>query len=237
VTTAVSHRVAQTLVDMGVPAARVQVIPNGVDVDALGPHLRTRRAVLRRSLGIDEETFFWFAAGRMEAPKDYPNLLAAMALLSKASTPLKLAIAGQGPLLDEIRGLVTALGLDGVVSLLGLRDDVPACMAAADATVLASAWEGLPTVALETLAVETPIVSTDVGGVREIVEHGRSGFIVPPRNPESLAAAMSAMMACSETARRQMGASGRKHIESNFALDRVLGCWSGLLNDLVGAVA
>jgi len=140
-------------------------------------------------------------------------------------------------LLDEIRGRVTALRLDGIVSLLGLRDDVPACMAAADATVLASAWEGLPTVALESLAVETPIVCTDVGGACEIVENGRSGFVVPPRNPEALAIAMSAMMAASEEERRQMGAFGRKHIEHNFALDRVLGCWSGLLNDLVGAVA
>jgi glycosyltransferase involved in cell wall biosynthesis len=237
VTTAVSHRVAQTLVDMGVPATRVQVIPNGVDVHALGPHLRAQRAALRRALGIDEDVFFWFAAGRMEAPKDYPNLLAAMALLSNESTPVRLAIAGQGPLLDEIRGHVMALGLDRVVSLLGLRDDVPACMAAADATVLASAWEGLPTVVLESLAVETPIVCTDVGGVREIVEHGLSGFVVPPRNPEGLAAAMSAMMASPETQRRQMGVFGRKHIERNFALDRVVGCWSGLLNDLVGAVA
>ena len=72
-----------------------------------------------------------------------------------------------------------------VVSLLGLRDDVPACMAAADATVLASAWEGLPTVVIESLAVETPIVCTDVGGVREIVENGRSGFVVPSREPRS----------------------------------------------------
>src|SRR5206468_8609990 len=127
-----------------------------------------------------EDTFFWFAAGRLEEPKDYPNLLAAMALLSKESRPVKLAIAGQGPLLDEIRGRVTALRLDGIVSLLGLRDDVPACMAAADATVLASAWEGLPTVALESLAVETPIACTDVGGACEIVENGHSGFVGPP---------------------------------------------------------
>ena len=237
VTTAVSHRVARTLVDMGVPATRVHVIPNGVDVRALGPHLAAQRVGLRRSLGIGDDAFFWFAAGRMEAPKDYPNLLAAMALLSKESPPVRLAIAGQGPLFDEIRGRVTALQLDGVVSLLGMRDDVPACMAAADATVLASAWEGLPTVALESLAVETPMVCTDVGGVREIVEDGRSGFIVPSRNPEALATAMTAMMACSKNERRQMGSFGRKRIEHNFALDRVLGCWSGLLNDLVGAVA
>lgn len=237
VTTAVSHRVAQTLVDMGIPSARVQVIPNGVDVQAVGPHLRAERAALRRSLGIDEKAFLWLAAGRLEAPKDYPNLLAAMALLSKESSRVSLAIAGQGPLRDEILERIAALRLDGMISLLGFRDDVPACMAAADATVLASAWEGLPTVAIESLAVATPIVCTDVAGVREIVEDGRSGFVVPSRNPEALAGAMSAMLACSEEQRRQMGAAGRQHIEDNFALDRVLGRWSGLLNKLVSEVA
>jgi glycosyltransferase involved in cell wall biosynthesis len=237
VTTAVSDRVAQTLVDMGVPSTRVQVIPNGIDIHAVGPHLRTERAALRRSLGINEHDFFWLAAGRFEAPKDYPNLLAAMALLSKKSPSVRLAIAGQGPLRDETRDRVAALQLDGVVTLLGLRDDVPACMAAADATVLASAWEGLPTVVIESLAVATPIVCTDVGGVREIVADGRSGFIVPSRNPEALATAMSAMMACSETERRQMGAVGRRHIEENFSLDLVIGRWSGLLNELVRAAA
>jgi glycosyltransferase involved in cell wall biosynthesis len=237
VTTAVSHPVARTLVEMGVPSARVQVIPNGVDVLAVGPHLRVGRAALRRSIGVGDHEFLWVAAGRLETPKDYPNLLAAMAALSTGPTPVRLAIAGQGPLREEIRRQVAALRLDGVVSLLGLRDDVPACMAAADATVLASAWEGLPTVAIESLAVETPIVCTDVGGVREIVEDGRSGFVAPPRNSDALASAMAAMMACSEERRRQMGAAGRKHIEDQFALDHVLGCWSGLLNDLVGAVA
>ena len=182
-------------------------------------------------------TFSGLPPAASRAPKDYPNLLAAMALLSKKSPPVRLAIAGQGPLRDETRDRVAALELDGVVTLLGLRDDVPACMAAADATVLASAWEGMPTVVIESLAVETPIVCTDVGGVREIVADGRSGFIVPSRNPEALATAMSAMMACSEKERRQMGAFGRQHIEDNFSLDLVVGRWSGLLNELVRAAA
>lgn len=237
VTTAVSGRVARTLVEMGVAAARVRVIPNGVDVHAVGPHLRTKRAALRRSLGISDGEFLWLAAGRFEVPKDYPNLLTAMALLSTQKSPARLVIAGDGPLRGQIRDRVAALRLEGVVSLAGLRDDVPACMAAADATVLASAWEGLPTVVIESLAVGTPVVCTDVGGVREIVTDGRSGLVVPPQNAEALAASMSTMMARSEDERRQMGVIGRRHIEENFSLDGVLGRWSGLLNELVEAAA
>jgi glycosyltransferase involved in cell wall biosynthesis len=234
VTTTNSHMVARKLVDTRAASrGRVRVIPNGLDLKAVGPHLRSERAAIRESLGVREDDFLWLAAGRFEEPKDYPNLLAAVALLAKSSAPLKLAIAGAGPLQDAVRNQVAALGLGHAVSLLGQRDDVTACMAAADATVLASAWESSPNVVIESLAVGTPVVCTDVGGVREIVLHGGSGLIVQPRDPVALAGAMSTLMDCSENARRQMGAVGRKHIEDNFALDRFLGSWSGLLNQLV----
>jgi len=234
VTTTNSYAVARKLVDAGAASkGRVRVIPNGLDLEAVGPHLRRERAAIRESLGVGEKDFLWVAAGRFEEPKDYPNLLTAVALLAKSSTPLKLAIAGHGPLQDAVRNEVAALGLGDSVSLLGQRDDVTACMAAADATVLASAWESSPNVVIESLAVGTPVVCTDVGGVREIVLHGSSGLIVQPRDSAALAVAMSTLMGCSEHERRRMGAVGRKHIEDNFALDRFLGNWSGLLNELV----
>ena len=237
ITTAVSHRMAHQLVDLGAASSRVRVMPNGIDMQALGPHLRSGREALRRALGVRENEFLWLAVGRLEEPKDYPNLFAAAALLATGSPRVKLAIAGEGPLRDALHEKVTALGLDGVVSFLGHRGDVPSCMAAADATVLASAWEGLPNVLIESLAVGTPLVCTDVGGAREIVQDGRSGFIVPPQNPGSLAAAMTALMARTDEQRRRMGAAGRKHVELHFALDQVLARWSGLFDELLSAAA
>jgi glycosyltransferase involved in cell wall biosynthesis len=236
VTTTNSESVARKLVEAGaISRRRVRVIPNGLDVQSVSPALRTGRSALRRSLGVEETDFFWFAAGGLDSPKDYPNLLAAMALLAKTSPSIRLAVAGQGPLLGGLRERVVSLGLRSVVSFLGLREDVPACMAAADGTVLASAWEGLPNVVIESLAVGTPVVCTDVGGAREVVEHGHSGFVVPPQNPEALAAAMSALMACPETRRQQMGAAGRRHVEQHFALDSILLRWSGLFEELLSA--
>jgi len=234
VTTTNSESVARRLVDEGaISRGRIRVIPNGLDVQTVSPALRAGRSALRRSLGVEDTDFFWFAAGSLEAPKDYPNLLEAMALLAKTPTPIKLAVAGQGSLLGSLRERVVSLGLEPVVSFLGLREDVPACMAAADGTVLASAWEGLPNVVIESLAVGTPVVCTDVGGAREVVEHGRSGFVVPPQNPQALAAAMSALMATPEAQRQQLGAAGRRHVEKNFALDSVLTRWSGLFEELL----
>jgi glycosyltransferase involved in cell wall biosynthesis len=237
VTTAVSHRMAQKLIDLGAASSRVRVIPNGIDMQAVGPHLRTGRSALRGALGVREHEFLWLAVGRLDEPKDYPNLFAATTLLAKASLRVKLAIAGEGPLRDALRDHVTALRLDEVVSFLGHRGDVPSCMAAADATVLASAWEGLPNVLIESLAVGTPVVCTDVGGAREVVQDGRSGFIVPRQNPEALAAAMSALMVRTDKQRSRMGATGRRHVELHFALDQVLARWSGLFDELLSGAA
>jgi glycosyltransferase involved in cell wall biosynthesis len=236
VTTTNSESVARKLVEAGaISGRRVRVIPNGLDVQTVSPALRQGRLALRRSLGVAETDFFWFAAGGLDAPKDYPNLLVAMALLAKMPPSIRLAVAGQGPLLGTLRERVASLGLESVVSFLGLREDVPACMAAADGTVLASAWEGLPNVVIESLAVGTPVVCTDVGGAREVVEHGRSGFVVPSQNPEALAAAMSALMTCPDAQRQQMGEAGRRHVEEHFALDSILTRWSGLFEELLSA--
>ena len=237
VTTTNSHAVARKLVAVGAASSqRVRVIPNGLDLDAVGLHLRQERTALRRSLGVEDSDFFWFAAGNLREPKDYPNLLGATARLVKDAPPMKLAIAGAGPQLAELREQADALGLGGVVSFLGRREDVPSCMAAADATVLASAWESSPNVVIESLAVGTPVVCTDVGGVREIVQDGRSGFIVPPRSAAALAAAMATMMD-PPTPRAGMGLAGRKHVEENFALDHVVGRWSDLFTELLSAPA
>jgi glycosyltransferase involved in cell wall biosynthesis len=236
VTTTNSESVARKLVDAGaISRRRIRVIPNGLDVQSVSPALREGRATLRRSLGIEGSDFFWFAAGGLEAPKDYPNLLAAMARLAKTRAPLKLAVAGKGPLLGMLRDRAASLGLESIVSFLGVREDVPACLAAADGTVLASAWEGLPNIIIESLAVGTPVVCTDVGGAREVVADGRSGFVVAPGDPGVLAAAMAKLMACSEQQRHGMGAAGRTHVERTFALDSMLTRWSGLFEELLDA--
>jgi len=238
VTTTNSERVAEKLVHAGaVSPLRMRVIPNGLDLRALGPHLRENRLALRRSFGVGDDEFLWVAAGRLEEPKDYPNLLSAVRVICDQRQPLRLAIAGQGPLVAQIRSQIATLSLTRQVVLLGLRDDAAACMAAADATVLASAWEGSPNAVIESLAVGTPVVCTDVGGVREIVSDGRTGFIVPSRNPHALAAAMTTLMARSTDERQAMGAAGRAHVEARFALERVVDRWSELFDGLLEEVA
>ncbi len=108
---------------------------------------------------------------------------------------------------------VQALAADlGVASVrwLGLRRDMPALLDAADGFVLASAWEGMPLAVGEAMAMEKPVVATDVGGVRELV--GEAGVIVPAKSPESLAEAMLEMMRRTGEERRKLGLAARERI-------------------------
>jgi glycosyltransferase involved in cell wall biosynthesis len=120
--------------------------------------------------------------------------------------------------------------VDGV-SWLGLRRDLPALLDAADGFVLASAWEGMPLAVGEAMAMEKPVVATDVGGVRELV--GDAGVIAPPRDSNTLARAMIDVMQRSKEARSALGNSARMRIQSNFSMDARADDWEALYQSIL----
>jgi glycosyltransferase involved in cell wall biosynthesis len=123
------------------------------------------------------------------------------------------------------------MALSGRVGWLGLRDDVPDLLAASDAFVLSSRWEGSPNVVLEALAAGVPVAATDVGGVRELVHDGRSGFLVPPGDVAALAGAMDRLMTLSSEERRRMGQRGRHAVRQRHDASVVLEQWRRLLSE------
>ena len=228
VTSTNSHAVSKSLVGRGIVAAsKMKVIPNALIAPRSVPD-GPESSRLREKLGLEPGEFFWLAVGRIESPKDYPGLIRAYARM-KPFIPSRLLIAGDGPLRAEVQELIDHSKLGDRVTLLGFRTDVVALLHAADGVVLSSAHEGLPNAIMEALAAGTPVVATDVGGVRELVEDGASGFIVPPRQPERLAEGLERLMSLSAGERSAMGRVGRRHIEENFALDHVLDEWEALL--------
>ena len=169
VTVTNSLRAADTLRASGtVRAAALEVIPNGVDLtmfDALSP------TPLRETLGLDDDTFLYLGVGRLSAQKDWATLISAIARYD--GPPAHWAIAGEG---EDLEALTRQSERDGVsdrISFLGIRDDVPGLIAACDALVLSSVYEGLPNVVLEAMAVGRPVVATNVGGSPELVGPGR----------------------------------------------------------------
>jgi glycosyltransferase involved in cell wall biosynthesis len=230
-TTQVSQAGLERYIQVGaVPRHKIRYIPNGVDTERFKPNLKDRLKV-RKELGVDG--FAWLAVGRFDPPKDYPNMLQAFARVVRERSHTTLLIAGDGPLRKAMESMALDLGISGYVRFLGIRRDVSQLMNAADAYVMSSSWEGMPMVLLEASATGLPIVATDVGGNREVVLDGITGFLVPPRNPEALAEAMLRMMDLPEEKRREMGKAAHKHIEENFSLDRVVDMWEALYKELL----
>lgn len=229
-TTNVSEAAAARYIRVGaVPARKLKMVPNGVQLEAYRTCPETRMN-LRTDLGLGDR-FAWLAVGRLEAQKDYPNLLTAMARLRNEHHVL--LIAGDGPLRQPIGRLAAELGISEKVRFLGIRKDIPKLMAAADAYVMSSAWEGLPMVLLEASASALPIVSTAVGGNSEIVHDGVNGFLVPANNSEALAEAMRRMENVPPESRRTMGAAGRDHVAKHYGLSAVVDQWEEIYQSLL----
>ncbi|MEO8089903.1 MAG: glycosyltransferase [Gemmatimonadales bacterium] len=226
-----SQQVADSLMSRGLLSRRkLTVIPNGVDNAALTAST-DERARTREELGLAPTDFLWLAIGRLWEQKDYPTLLRAFHGLRSPSA--RLAIAGRGPLLEDLRLQAGQLGIGKQVMLLGVRHDVGALLGAADALVLSSAWEGMPNVVMEALAAAKPVVATQVGGVAELVQPGRSGFLAPPGDADALSRAMGELMSLPADQRRQMGLHGRDHIAAHYGLATMAERWTALYEYLM----
>jgi len=231
-TTAVSHAAAHRFIELkAVPQRKISVLANAIDLSEFTPdHVRRAETRTRMSAGGN---FIWLAAGRLSPAKDYPTLLRAFAQLRASNPSARLWIAGQGTSgeLAALEAAAASLNLTDQVSWLGLRRDLPALLDAADAFVLSSAWEGMPLVVAEAMAMEKPVVATDVGGVGELV--AETGAIVPPQSAASLAEAMQTVMQQSVDLRRAQGHAARLRIQQHFNLERRSDEWEAFYQSLL----
>jgi glycosyltransferase involved in cell wall biosynthesis len=186
---AVSRGAADDLArSTGLRRELVQVVYNPVITP--GMLAQARRAPEHPWFAKDQPSVI-LGAGRLTAQKDFRSLVRAFAAV-RATRPVRLMILGEGEERPALEALARELGVSDDVSLPGFRPDAIACMASAALFVLSSAWEGLPTVLIEALAVGTPVVSTDCpSGPREILQDGRLGALVPVGNVAALSRAMS----------------------------------------------
>lgn len=229
-TTAVSQAAAERFVCMGaVSQARMRVLTNGIDVAEFTP-TPLRRKTTRAAMLADGE-FVWLTAGRLTAAKDVPNLLRAFALVVASDPRALLWIAGQGEDEAALRDLAQSLGLEERLRWLGLRRDLPALLDAADGFALGSAWEGMPLVLGEAMAMEKPVAATGVGGVRELV--GVAGCVVEAQQPRALADAMLGLMQLGPDELQQVGRMARQRIESSFSIEARVAAWEQLFWQLV----
>jgi glycosyltransferase involved in cell wall biosynthesis len=219
-TVAVSEAVAaRHAAAKAVRRLRLRVLPNGIDTCRFRPDPEARARV-RQELGISG--FAWLAVGRLMWKKDYPALLRGFSMLPQRSI---LCIAGAGPQERELQSLAVQLGVDA--RFLGERADVAGLLPAFDGFVLSSVVEGLPMALLEAAAAALPAVVTDVGGAREVVLDGRTGFVVRPSDPDALAAALGRVMRLSPERLGAIGRAAREHVVSRFDIQAVVTAWEG----------
>jgi glycosyltransferase involved in cell wall biosynthesis len=231
-TTAVSAAAADRFVRLkAVPASKCIVLANGIDTEEFAPNPE-RRLRVRNEMNLRDE-FVWLAAGRIVPAKDYPNLLRAFAQVKASISNAQLWIAGEavGAEAARLRALSADLGLADAVHWLGLRRDLPALLDASDGFALGSAWEGMPLAVGEAMAMEKPVVATDVGGTRELL--GETGALVPARDPPALSQAMLAIMKTSCDDRRALGRSARLRIVNSFSMDAKADEWEALYRSVV----
>lgn len=192
------HAISETVATvMGsrlhIPSSRIDVVPRGREPDALGLRSTARRDATRRSLDLDPATPMLLAAARHEPQKGLETLVAAMEFVRAARPGAVLVVAGrEGNSTELLRRTVASAGLDDSVRLLGARRDVPDLMVAADVFAFASRWEGLGGVLIEAMALEVPIVSSDLPVARETLvdDDGRPlARFVEVDDPRAFAAA------------------------------------------------
>ncbi len=209
VAVAVCHAGRDRFVQLGIlPAAKAQVVPNGVHVAGIAERNPAAKARLLAALGRPPERWVLGAVGRFSPVKDLPTLLWALRALQEQGQPVDLVLVGDGPALADLQALCQQLQLQECVHFLGMRDDVAQLLPAFDVFVQSSLSEGYSLALVEASAAALPIVATQVGGNADIVQSGLTGLLVSARNPQAYAQAVMALLQAPEL-RRQMGQRGR----------------------------
>jgi glycosyltransferase involved in cell wall biosynthesis len=209
---------------------QVIAIPNGVPSDRV--EARRSRAEVRAELGIGD-AFMILSTGRLAEQKGLEYLIRAAALLRRGMPAARIVLAGDGPLGRELAELVASLGLEDAVALLGHRSDIGDLLAASDLVVLPSLWEGLSISLLEAMAAARPVVTTSIGSNREVTNDGEAAVLVPPKDPESLAAAIRSI-ATDEAYRQALGMKGQQVQRERYTVSRMLDAYMGEYERLLG---
>jgi glycosyltransferase involved in cell wall biosynthesis len=201
-----------------IAADRAAVIPYGIDTDRFAPH---DGAAARARLGIEPGRRVVGTVGYLREQKGHTYLLDAAEQLERRRGDVDWLIVGDGELREDLEAETNARGLTDRVHVLGNRDDVAELLPAFDVFALPSNFEGMCFAVAEALAVEIPVVATDVGGVGQSVVHEETGLLVQPRDPDALAGSIERLLDDRDEAAR-LARAGRARVERMYAVPRMV---------------
>lgn len=204
--------------------SRIVHVANGLDLQLFEPNAEARTR-MRSQLDLDGR-FVFLAVGRLFPVKDYPNLINAFAKVHQQRDHSRLLIAGDGPCRKSIEAHIESLSLDGAIRMLGLRQDIPAIMNAADCFVMSSIFEGAPMTLIEAMSCGKDIVTTEFGGAASLL--GTTGVVVPAGKPDLLFTAMLDIFDRPQTINK----AARDRAESLFSISTIASTWESIYSRL-----
>lgn len=235
----VSEGQREELLGQGIGAPeQVIAIPLGLELDGLLAS-EQRRGELRQQLGVPSETPLIGIVARLVPIKDIDTFLEAASDVRRSWPDVRFLIVGDGELRLSLTQQARALGLERCAHFLGWERDLAPIYADLDLVALSSLNEGTPVSLIEAMAAGLPVVATRVGGVPDLVEHGKTGLLVPPKDPKALSMAMRTLLD-DATRRREMGRLGREAVYPKHSdgalLNRIDQLYASLLVSVMGAV-
>ena len=216
---AVSHACKRELVDIkGIRPDNIFVVQNGRSLEMFDP-LQTgdARQRLRKHYGFSDDELVFGVMARLELQKGHEYLLEAVAKIADRRQGFRVLLVGDGARREELKSLATRLGIGNRVIFAGFQSDVAGHYAAMDVKVLPSLYEGLPLCVIEAMAMEKPVIATEVDGTPEVVQHKVNGLLVPAKD----AAALSEALEYALDHRAEflaMGREGRQRVTERFSL-------------------
>jgi glycosyltransferase involved in cell wall biosynthesis len=215
------------------PPEKMRAIPLGLELDRFAPE-RTAglRGDLRAELGVGDDEPVVTIVGRLAPIKNHGLLLDAAARLAGQGRAFHLAVVGGGPEEPALRARAAELGIADRVTFLGWRRDLDRVYAGSDVVALTSRNEGTPVALIEALSAGRAVVSTDVGGVRDVLRGGELGLLVPPGDPEALAGALARLLD-DPALRESLGRRGAAVAPARYGVGRLLADVRGLYDELL----
>lgn len=215
--TGVSQGVLRALDSYGCPGrAPCRMLPLAVEVPPPSP--RQERIDFRRALGLAPDAPLVGHVGRLIEAKNHAGLLAVFQRVLRRVPRARLLIVGDGPLQETVRQMIGNMRLQDKAFLLGLRDDVPALLAACDVFLFPSLHEGLPVVALEAGAAGLPVVGSRVPGLSEAVQHQVTGLLHEVQDVDGLADSVVRLL-CDKGYARRLGDAARQRVSEQFSTE------------------
>ena len=223
---AVSEDLKKFIVEkVGVCPERITVLYNGVDVPP--PPTQFDVDACRREFGLPEKDQIVGVVGNLYPVKGHQYLIEGIPAVLKKCPDTSFIFAGRGQLEMELKNQVHRLGLSERVHFLGLRQDIQAILAMLDVFVLPSLSEGLSMAILEAMMAKKPVIATRVGGNPEIVLDGETGFLVPPKDSQALAASLATLLLNRDQA-TQFAERGKRRAEGLFSLQTMVHAYQSL---------